>query len=542
MGNLFATIASDLDLNESLRGGSATNDMLPERPDDKVSGEVGNRFTESLKRKIEQGNYEPEKASFVYVPKSGNTTRPAAVLNLSDRVVYEALAAIFRPRLEQALIGSDIVLWPRSLPSQKRWLDFERAPLSEGAEYIVRADISGFYESIDHERLTRTLIEVTGRKQAAEALEYFLNLVMGQLRGVPQGIETSDVFATACLVKVDAAMISSGAAYWRHGDDIRIATKNYSDARESLFELEKQLREQGFLLNGGKSTILRRETYETGCHDRNALWESIKQEIAQQRAIELTEDNDALESALNDAGFDGNQVLWDLHYHNRISVDEVVQQLTQHLKPSDYDVAETVFNDAMQHAPESEFPIDKEIFHQRISSALLRLSAGKRPVALGQMLSMLATYPDKTEILCSYLHALAASHPTDVCQVCSEFLMMDRFSTGWQKIYVLRVLNECADQMDEGVTEKLCSFACDETEDWIVRVESARLLAIVGALSESLARRLLNISPAVFKADMVFAISKAKLLPNGSWADRLLQAQSLDPVMRVVILKFTSTN
>lgn len=537
MTNAFSNIATDLDLKAALRGGSTSNDMLPPRPDDKVSGEVGNRFTESLARIIAQGMFEPDPAHFVYVPKPGNTTRPAAILTLSDRVVYEALASLFRPRAEKALIGTDILFWPRAFSSNKRWPDFENAPLDDGAVYIVRADISGFYESIDHERLTNTLIEVTGRRPAAEALERFLGIVMGQRRGLPQGIETSDLFATSFLVRVDAAMISAGFSYWRHGDDVRVSAADYSEARESLFVLEKLLRAEGLVLNGAKSTILRRETYEEGCHDKAALWESVERDAAQSKAAVIVEDNDALEAALNKAGFDGDQILWDLHYHNRISVEEVIDKLSLHLQPNDYDIAEAVFVRAMERAPGSGSPLDKEVFHQQVSSALLRLSAGKRPAALPHMLSMLATYPDKSEILCSYLQSLADTHSDEVCSVCSDFLLAETFSTAWQKVHVLRVLALTTSNINAETVDRLIGFASEEDGDWLVRAESARVLAMIDSLDQRLARRLLNICPSVFKADIVFAIVNAGKETNDSWAPRLLEGQSLDPVMRVVVEK-----
>ena len=59
----------------------------------KVSGELGKRFLERLRREIERARYDPKPAYFIAVPKNGYTTRLAALLTFSDRVIYEAMVA-----------------------------------------------------------------------------------------------------------------------------------------------------------------------------------------------------------------------------------------------------------------------------------------------------------------------------------------------------------------------------------------------------------------------------------------------------------------
>src|SRR3712207_7602021 len=54
------------------------------------------RFVEYIRKQIEDGTYEPDPACFVQVPKAGLSSRPAALLTLTDRVVFEALLDIVR--------------------------------------------------------------------------------------------------------------------------------------------------------------------------------------------------------------------------------------------------------------------------------------------------------------------------------------------------------------------------------------------------------------------------------------------------------------
>lgn len=219
----FQPVVDRIDLKTALTRGAESNDLLPPRPEDDVGGEVGNRFIEALRRGMERGSYDPAPAYFVQVPKSSHATRPAALLNLADRVVYEALVAAMRPRLEAALLGEGILFWPRGVQSDKAWRAFESAPLAGSDAYVIIADVSAFYESIDHERLVERLIQMTGRRQEAEALLELLKRAMGSQRGLPQGLAPSDPLATAYIAQVDFAMIRDGYRYYRHGDDIRVA-------------------------------------------------------------------------------------------------------------------------------------------------------------------------------------------------------------------------------------------------------------------------------------------------------------------------------
>ena len=196
----YQRIAHRLAVEDALRNAAERNDLVPPRFEDKVSGELGKRFSEKLKREIQRGSYDPQRAYFVAVPKNGYTTRMAAILTLSDRVIYEAVVALLRPRIETFLFGDDVVFWPRGERSAKRWAAFERSAIRGGFRYVVRGDVTAFYESVEHERLMDVVVEATGERDVADALAHFLERVMGSRRGLPQGLVPSDALATLYLV------------------------------------------------------------------------------------------------------------------------------------------------------------------------------------------------------------------------------------------------------------------------------------------------------------------------------------------------------
>jgi hypothetical protein len=276
VSNSFQEVINSLDLVAAVRRGSQRNDLLPPRLEDDVLGEVGKRFSESLKTKLSRGRYDPFPAEVVLVPKPGNTTRPAALLTLADRVVYDAIVETLRPRIDTALLGEDLVLWPRGIDSPKRWQEFEEGALATNPSHIALADVAAFYETIDHERLREALITMTGRGSQVNALIDFLKRTMAGGRGLPQGLSASDPIASAYLSPVDAAMARAGFAYARHGDDIRVAVTSVSQARESLHSLEQELRRIGLLMNSSKAIIMQREAYKNSIERSTQIHERAR--------------------------------------------------------------------------------------------------------------------------------------------------------------------------------------------------------------------------------------------------------------------------
>lgn len=213
MSNPYQLIVNDLDLKEAV-GNLTPNDLIPARPEDKVRGELGARFLEGLKRHMNGGTYDPSPAYLIATPKTDVATRPAALLSLDDRVVLAALVNAIGARIDGYLLGSGLVFWPRGMPVPKRWPDFERSVLSPRSAYVVRGDVTGFYEFVDHDRLADAIISATGHSGIASALNHFLQRVMNSRRGLPQGLLSSDALATLYLADLDFAMIREGFDYF----------------------------------------------------------------------------------------------------------------------------------------------------------------------------------------------------------------------------------------------------------------------------------------------------------------------------------------
>lgn len=531
----FQQIVDQLELESAVRRGSERNDLLPPRLEDRVLGEVGKRFSESLRTKIERGRYDPTPAETILVPKPGNTTRPAALLTLTDRVIFDAIVELLRPRIETALLGKEIVFWPRGIVNTKEWKKFEAAPLEGDATFVAVADVTGFYETIDHERLRDTLVTITGRGAVVNALIEFLRRVMRAPKGIPQGLAASDPIASAYLSPVDSAMARACMDYWRHGDDIRIAARSLSEARRALHILEIELRRVGLLVNSSKAIIMQRGTYENALAGTTRINEEARDALFKSRVGQIKKDPKKLQRVIDMTG--QGQLGWDFFYHMSMSLQEVIERLVPHLQPNDMDVANRVLREAWSKRPGLANSFTREEFHLRVSSSLVQLAAGKSPLAIQLVGELLAQFPEKTEIVAHYLASLQAGKT--VVEKIIECLDVDRFKTDWEIVWLLHVLGSFIDSISDKEIEVIYRIALDEDQSVSCRVEALKMLGKYGKLAHQIVRRMWNTAAPCYRPDLVAAAHYAR--GKEKWCESFLEGVLEDPI-NIVVLRHLDGN
>lgn len=527
--NPYQRIAHRLEISKITTQASEPNDLLPPRPEDKVSGELGKRYSEYLVRQLQKGEYDPIPAHIVPVPKSRLATRPAALLSLSDRVVYEAIVAILRPRITRFLLGEGIVFWPRGdLSSKKQWMEFEKTVLDEESDYIVRCDIAGFYESIDHERLANSIVNATGYGDVAEALLHLLQRVMRTGRGLPQGLISSDTLATVYLAEVDFAMIRNGFSYVRHGDDIRVAVDTYDHGCMAIRCMETALRKLGLLLNAEKTRVFRRQTYCKSLSSFQETWTEAKRQVVEAMAAQFRKDQNALEAAM--IKFDMEELGWALFYHQAINLEEAIEVLRKQIRPEDVEIAQMLFQNAIQRRPRNGPRTDREAFHQQLTGALVRLTAARADTALSHVAELMASFPDKSEVLCRYMMALRGSDDAIARQIEGS---MNEHVAEWGLAWMVRVLSQVPRSVSETTVDMLKDFVNNPGGRWLLAVEAAECLASMDKLERNALLGIWNTCPEVFRVDLL--VAAVRMLGVAEWADGFVRSGRSDPVHEVAI-------
>lgn len=541
--DVFAVALDRIDLDGSLVPGSRRNDLLPALADDNIGGEVAQNFVNALKLSIRDRTFDPQLAHQVPVPKSQYATRPATILSLADRVLYHALVEPLRPRIESRLISSTTLLWPRAIDTSPRWADFEHAPMTIETEYIVKTDISGFYESIDHAALRRRLVALTGRTEVVDALVELLERTMGQSRGIPQGLTASDVLATAYVSSVDATMLQHGFSYWRHGDDVRMAVQSHDEGRRAVFVFEGALRNLQLRINPEKTLILRSTTYDRQLRQLESERANVSEQLADLKRDGLLDaDPDEIERLLEVSGID-EDTAFQVFYHHTMSIDEIADELEEHLEPNQVELATAMFENAVQRAPNSTHPskLSRELFHGALSSSLTILIADKNAHAVIGSGDLILDFPDETEVICTYLRAVATTSPDDICaQV--RLVFEGEFLLGWQLAWLLSVVFEMTDSnkatVPDDIVDSIRALMDDDTSDWIARVASARCLGRTSNLEHAGFLRLWGNSPAPLRSELADAICmQSELKGETGWESAFVDGLGSDPILQTVITR-----
>ncbi len=509
---------------------------------------MGGRFTEALARDLLSGRYEPTRAVLVPVPKRTLATRPAALLTLRDRVVYDAVVGTLRQRINGGLVSRDVVYWPRGIATAKRWQEFNEAPATMEHTHVVLLDISGFYESIDHDTLEGALIDMTGRTHEVQALSGFLNRTMGGSRGLPQGLAASDPIASAYLDTVDRAMLRNGLDYFRNGDDIRISAVSYGAGVEAAASAEEELRKIGLHLNGQKSRILSAASYRRGLVHVEAAKSNLSRRIANIRIeqllsgdrgplIELFEREGLSDEYLDELDIeDLVQVVAELGRgrYAEVPFEEAIETVREHLTPGDEELACRLFAETVASLPGDDDGLPSEDFHERLYDSLMTLAAKNNPFAVEHAAELALRFPAETEVVTKYLGEVVETHARKVATEIDKIFSNRSFRHAWQDAWFYGLLIDRPELVTEGTIEVAEEAVNKEGPDWIRRVYAARVLGAANRLTRDQFVRLWRAAPPAYHTDL--AASAVVVERQGSeWASAFVEGVQADRVIAVAI-------
>lgn len=229
-----------------------------------------------LRQTLIARTFEPSYPEIKYFPKPSQTLRPMAILAVSDRVVYQAIANVVaekaRPMLSTvanqqsfANVLSEPGQKPMFVPylgQYKRFQQKYRILYEEGNVWIVDTDIAAFYEMIDHAILIRYLLESNLLDHlTADYLSHYLpiwaSVKLGEpiSRGVPQGCLASDFFANVFLHEFDKELAIQEYHYLRYVDDIKLLARTRAAVQQGLIYIDRTLKTVGLLIQANKTTV-----------------------------------------------------------------------------------------------------------------------------------------------------------------------------------------------------------------------------------------------------------------------------------------------
>ena len=160
---------------------------------------------ENLVDRLRKKAYKPKPARRIEIPKDNGKTRPLSIYCYEDKLVENAIAQILEQIYEPKFYNESFGFRPNRNCHQAVREIIEMVQYRK-TNYVVEADIKGFFDNVDHEWLMKMLAHDIADRKFLEIIEKFLKAgvmengkYLDSERGTPQGNGASPILANIYL-------------------------------------------------------------------------------------------------------------------------------------------------------------------------------------------------------------------------------------------------------------------------------------------------------------------------------------------------------
>ena len=225
---------------------------------------------EDLRGRVHSGAYRAQPSRRRYIPKPDGRQRPLGIVALEDKIVQRALVEVLNAIYEEDFLGFSYGFRPgrgQHDALDALWVGID----STRVNWVLDADIAGFFDAVDHEWLVRFVEHRIGDRRVIRLIRKWLKAgVMedGQVTpsgvGTPQGAVISPLLANIYLHYV----FDLWAQQWRkrhargqvilvrYADDVVVGFEHAADAERFWADLRERMAKFALTLHPEKTRLI----------------------------------------------------------------------------------------------------------------------------------------------------------------------------------------------------------------------------------------------------------------------------------------------
>ncbi len=231
--------------------------------------DLENRIAD-LHGRVHRGGFRAKPSRRVYIPKPDGRQRPLGIASLEDKIVQHAVRTVLQCIYEEDFLGFSHGFRPGR--SQHQALDaLAYAIYEKRVNWVLDADIQGFFDEIDRDWLIKFLELRIGDRRIVRLIRKWLNAGIIEEtewsdtgKGAPQGAVLSPLLSNVFLHYVFDLWIhqwrtrhcKGQCIVVRYADDFVLGFETEADAKACLEALKDRLKKFGLTLHPQKTRLI----------------------------------------------------------------------------------------------------------------------------------------------------------------------------------------------------------------------------------------------------------------------------------------------